>query len=163
MPIIQILNEHFPGDVTAPLNLAAIPRGVYMVYILALNETAIVVGHGRRDRARVIFDGLGQTTAHFKAFLVRSYHLHAPAGANFQRYLVSCAGKQEASVRERQIHALIGGNNPQIPLELSQALFQGLVVGSVPWVLLKAAQVSGYDGLSDLRKWRNLGIIDDAN
>ena len=163
MSIIRVLSENFPGDVILPQNMEAIPKDVYTVYILALNGNAIVVGHGRRDRARVIFDGLGQTTVHFKALLVRIYHLYSPVGANFQRFLVSCANKQEALVRERRLHALIGGNNPQIPLELSQALFQGLAVGSVPWVLLKAAQASSYDGLTDLRKWRDLGIIKDAD
>ena len=65
--------------------------------------------------------------------------------------------------RERILHALIGGNVAQVPEEIDKKLFYGVDVGSLPWVLLKVAQASSYDGLSDLRKWRSLGIIDDQS
>jgi hypothetical protein len=163
MPILATLNQHYPGEVIVPQNVAGIPSNQYFVYILALNDAAIVVGHGRRNRARVIFDGLGQTTVHFKAILVRLHHLYAPPGAIFTRYLIKCASKVEATQREHALHALIGGNVPQVPEEMDDKLFDGVDVGSLPWVLLKVAQASSYDGLSDLNKWRNLGIIDDPS
>ena len=161
MPTLATLNQQYPGEIVVPHNVAAIPSNQYFVYILALNDAAIVVGHGRKNRARVIFDGLGQTTVHFKAILVRLHHLYAPPGAIFTRYLIKCASKVDATQRERALHALIGGNVPQVPEEIDKKLFDGVDVGSLPWVLLKVAQASSYDGLSDLRKWRSLGIIDD--
>lgn len=163
MQILAVLDQHYPGEIVVPQSVAAIPNNRYFVYILALNDTAIVVGHGRKDRARVIFDGLGQTTVHFKAILVRLHHLYAPPGATFTRYLIKCANKVEATQRERALHALIGGNVPQVPEEIDDKLFDGVDAGSLPWVLLKVAQASSYDGLSDLRKWRGLGIIDDQS
>lgn len=163
MPILATLNQHYPGQVIVPQNVAEIPNKEYFVYILALNDAAIVVGHGRKNRARVIFDGLGQTTVHFKAIFVRLHHLYAPPGAVFARYLITCANKDEATERECLLHNLIGGNVPQVPDEIDEQLLQGVDAGSLPWVLLKVALASSYDGLSDLRKWRNLGIIDDPN
>lgn len=163
MVILDTLNQKYPGQVQVPQDLAAIQTNQYLVYILALNDEAIVVGHGQKNRARVIFDGLGQTTVHFKAILVRLHHLYAPPGAVFSRYLVTCANKVEARQRERDLHALIGGNVPQVPEEMADQLFEGVEVGSMPWVLLKVAQASSYDGLSDLRKWRALGIIDERS
>lgn len=115
LPIFATLNQHYPGEIVVPQNVAAIPNNQYFVYILALNDAAIVVGHGRKNRARVIFDGLGQTTVHFKAILVRLHHLYAPPGSIFMRYLIKCASKVEATQREHARHALIGGNVPKVP------------------------------------------------
>ena len=55
-----------------------IPKETYMVYILIANGEAIVVGHGRRNRAKVICDNIDViTNGHIKALKVRLYHLYS--------------------------------------------------------------------------------------
>jgi len=162
MPIPVTLKQLYPDQFMEPKDVKAIPSKGYLVYILSVNGTAVVVGHGKKNRARVIFDGLNQTTVHFKAILVRIHHLYAPRGSTFERYLVICKDKNDAKLRENQLHGLIGGNSPQVCVNMAQQLFQGIQPASVSWILLKAALASSYDGISDLRKWRGLGIIDET-
>lgn len=162
--IAEALERHYPGRVLSPQDPADIPTGKFMVYVLECNGRAIVVGHGKKNRARVILDSEAAITpSHLKAIFVRLHHLFPdPRGeTGFARYLVTCESKEEAKAVEKALHALIHGNDRQLPEHINRALFAGIPERSIPWMLLKMALASSYDGLGDLRKWRIDGIIDD--
>ena len=150
--------EAFPSMI--PISSAEeIPRDQYVVYLLFYDEEPIVVGHGKYSRARVIFDDRETITpSHIKALFVRIYHLFGGQG-NFDRLLLPCASKQEASKLEREIHASIGGNTRALPEELTAAVFEGIEEGSVEEMVLKIALSSSFDGLSDLKRWKRKGIV----
>ena len=66
-----------------------------MVYILVFNNNPIVLGHGQRNRSKVIFDNENQiTSSHLKALFVRLYNLYG--NGEFNRYIISCQNKDEA-------------------------------------------------------------------
>ncbi len=150
----------------------------YMVYILTFcngeKEVAIVVGHGRWDRAKVIFDdGSAQkSTNHIKAIFVRLYRKFGKG--HFNQFIIVCnkdikdkldkkaESKKDAEGIERELHGLIGGNTRGVPVDIRNSLFNGISEKSLEWVFLKIALASSYDGIADLRKWRREGIIDQS-
>ena len=68
--------------------------GVYCVYILTIGNNPVVVGHGKKNRARVIFDNRDTITpGHIKAIIVRLYTLFGSGDANSKRYLIECESK----------------------------------------------------------------------
>ena len=70
--IAETLEQHYPGRVLSPKSLAEIPAKDYLVYVLEHNGRAIVVGHGKKNRARVILDSEEAITpSHLKAIFVR--------------------------------------------------------------------------------------------
>jgi len=162
--IAETLEQHYPGRVLSPKSLAEIPAKDYLVYVLEHNGRAIVVGHGKKNRARVILDSEEAITpSHLKAIFVRLHHLFPDpqGGTRFAPYLVTCKNKEEAKAVEKALHALIHGNDRELPDHINRALFAGIPERSIPWMLLKMALASSYDGLGDLRRWRIEGIIDD--
>jgi len=65
MTLADHLNRRFPNRVVRPATISDIPKGVYLVYILAIDDLPVVVGHGKRNRARVIWHAA--SSADFKA------------------------------------------------------------------------------------------------
>lgn len=154
------LQALYPNRVLKPVNVNDIPTDGYMVYILTFNNKPIVLGHGKKNRSRVIFDDKDQITKyHIKALFVRLYNLFGDG--NFHKYIIKCSSKEEAKEIENNLHREVGGNTRHIPAEIRSQLFANLNVNSVPYLLLEIALRSSYDGLSDLRKWRSDGIIND--
>lgn len=131
-----------------------------MVYILTYNDAPIVVGHGKQNRAKVIFDDKNQiTSAHFKAIFVRAYPLFGEG--EFKQFLITCHNKNEAQEVEANLHRAIGGNNRNLPEDILTRLFKDISSDSIAHMVLRMALSSSYDGLSDLKMWRKDGILDD--
>lgn len=132
-----------------------------MVYILTLNDQPIVLGHGQRNRARVIFDDRNQiTNGHIKALFVRAYRLFGQG--KFEQFIIPCANKDEAKQIESDLHGVIGGNSRDLPPSIIEAIFNNLQPSSVPHMVLQMAICSSFDGISDLKMWRRKRILDDA-
>jgi hypothetical protein len=156
------LESAFQGRVAQPVNVAGIEPKKFFVYILAINGRAIVVGHGKKNRAEVIFDSAGHITpGHIKALIVRLYTLFGQGSPEFSRFLIRCENKEEAKKTERQIHIKFGGNFLAVPDDIQTRLFDGIEEHSPAWMVLKMAMCSSFDGLSDLKKWRREGILND--
>ena len=155
------LQQLYPNRIISPVTINDIPNNGYMVYILLFNKNPIVLGHGQRNRAKVIFDNENQiTSSHLKALFVRLYNLYG--NGEFERYIINCQNKEEAKEIENNLHKHIGGNNRNIPNELRNELFNGLEPNSVSYLVLEIALRSSFDGLSDIRKWRADGILSDV-
>ena len=156
------LNNLFPNRFLTPASVKEIPDNGYLVYILERDDHALIVGHGRKNRAKVIFDDLERTTSgHIKAIFVRLHHLHASKETRFSRYIITCDDKKHAQEVESQLHAVIQGNHREVPAAIEAALFGGLPDTSIAKMLLKIAIASAFDGLYDLKSWRKKGIIDE--
>lgn len=163
MPTLQSILQRYPQTVV-PHVLSDIPQDRELVYGLIVNDVAVICGRGKRIRARVIFDNLqSDPTVHLKAMTVRLHRLYGPAGQVVERFFIPCANKAQARQVERELHGEIGGNRPNIPPEIHERLLTGLASDSPVALLLRAALVSAYDGLSDLRRWREAGIVDDVS
>jgi hypothetical protein len=137
-----------------PENEMDIPNESYMVYVLVYNDKAIVVGSGRKNRAKVIFDN---ATSHFKALLVRLYTMYG--NNNFTRYILECQSKSEAAKIEKKLHNHIGGNTREIPNEILELLFRDISNNERILLFLNIALLSSYDGISDLQKWHRKNLI----
>lgn len=146
----------------------------YMVYALTFNDKAIVVGHGRYDRAQVIFDNYETyTLTHIKSTLIRMYHLAYKENEKdvydnriniYQRFIGFCGDKKLAEKIEKNMQAQYGGNQNEIPSELKNSILINTHNDKMARIILDLAFSSGYCGLSDLYKWRRkdnqLGIGD---
>ncbi|MCC7306722.1 MAG: hypothetical protein IT173_04100 [Acidobacteria bacterium] len=156
----ETLNHLYPDRVIRLDDRNSIPGNEYMVYVLGHNNIAIVVGHGKRNRAAVIFDDLNRKTpAHLKALLVRIYRLFNNSG--FDRFIISCGDKNAAKTIEKHLHNEIGGNSCAIPEPLMKSLTDG-IRDDYALLFLNLAACSSFDGLHDLRKWRRKGLISDS-
>jgi len=154
------LQQLYPNRILKPENLNEIPANTYMVYILTYNNNPIVLGHGMKNRSKVIFDNLNQiTSSHLKAIFVRLYNLFG--NGEFNRFIILTNNKNEALEIERKLHTEIGGNHRVLPDDIRYQLFNGIEQNSVTKLVLEIALRSSFDGLSDLRKWRKDGIIND--
>lgn len=152
------LKRLYPNRIVEPDTVQKIPRGVYMVYILTHNNTAIVVGHGKHNRAKVIFDDKVQiTTDHIKAIFVMAYRLFGTG--TFQRFFIVCDNKNEAKEVEKALQAEIGGNSRDLPEDIQKELFKDIPPDDVAHMVLRMALSSSFSGISDLRKWRKDGIL----
>jgi len=158
--MLERLQQLYPNRIISPVTINDIPNNGYMVYILIFNNNPIVLGHGKRNRAKVIFDNENQiTTSHLKALFVRLYNLYG--NGEFERYIINCQNKEDAKQIEKNLHNKIGGNNRDIPTEIRNKLFNGLQPNSVSYLVLEIALRSSFDGLSDIRKWRADRILSD--
>ena len=156
----NLLNELYLNRILKPQSITDLPKNIYMVYILTYNEKPIVVGHGKKGRARIIFDDSNNITKnHIKAFLVRLYRLFG--NGIFKQYIITCGSKEESIQIENHLHQVIGGNNLNIPDEIRNQLFNNIPHESVTHLILEIALTSSFDGLSDLRKWRNKNLLKD--
>ncbi len=161
MTIREKIDQMYPDRATTPSSAQSIPRGVYMVYILVCDDIPIVVGHGKHNRARVIFDDERQTTSgHIKAIFVRAHHLFGNH-KSLERFLIVCDDKNEAQEIEKSLHAEIGGNDRSLPDQIHRSLFQDIALDSIDAMVLNIALNSSFDGLADLKLWRRKQILND--
>lgn len=159
--MLNSLEQLYPNRIISLECVNDIPNFEYCVYILTFNNDVIVLGHGKRNRAKVIFDNDIQITrGHIKALFVRLYNLFGIG--EFKRYIIKCQNKEEAKQLENSLHKQIGGNNRDLPAEIRNQLFYGFADNSVTYLVLQIALRSSFDGISDLRKWRRDGILSDA-
>ena len=115
--MIEILQQLYPNRIILPETIKEIPNTGYMVYILLFNGNPIVLGHGQRNRSKVIFDNEQQiTSSHIKALFVRLYNLYG--NGEFERFIITCKNKDEAKAIESNLHKQIGGNNRNLPAEI---------------------------------------------
>ena len=160
--MFDTLNQLHPNRISNPQNADELINNVYYVYILTFNDSPIVVGHGKKNRAKVIFDDINTITqGHLKAFLIRIYRIFSDG--LFNQFVINCDNKEEAKIIENNLHLNIGGNRNAINQDLLFSLFDGIDVNSKQWVYLKLALLSSFDGLSDLKKWRREGVISDED
>jgi hypothetical protein len=160
--MFETLNQLYPNRVNNPQNVNDLVNNIYYVYVLTYNNSPIVVGHGKKNRAKVIFDDSGIVTqSHLKALLVRLYRIFGDG--DFSQYVISCISKEEAKIIERNLHINIGGNRNEIDQNLLTRLFDGINIDSRQYIYLKLALLSSFDGLADLKKWRRNGVISDAD
>lgn len=161
MTTAEQLHANFDQRLIMPAAAGDIPRGVWLVYILTYNDKPIVVGHGKVNRAKVIFDDSSQiTSGHIKALFVRIYRLFGTGV--FQQFLIACETKEEAKRIENNLHKSIGGNDRELPENIKKTLYARFTPNSLPYMVLRMALCSSFDGLSDLKLWRRKGILDDA-
>ena len=160
--MFETLNQFYPNRISNPQNADELINNVYYVYILTFNDSPIVVGHGKKNRAKVIFDDINTITqGHLKAFLIRIYRIFGDG--LFNQFVINCDNKEEAKIIENNLHLNIGGNRNVINQDLLFSLFDGIDVNSKQWIYLKIALLSSFDGLSDLKKWRREGVISDED
>jgi hypothetical protein len=158
--MLKTLQQLFPDRIISPETKNDLSRNNYMVYILTFNSNPIVVGHGKKNRAKIIFDSENQiTTGHLKSIFVRLYNLYGEG--YFERFIINCTDKEEAKEIEKKLHRQIGGNNRNIPENIKSQLLNGLENSSIVRLTLEIALCSSFDGISDLKKWRAEGILND--
>lgn len=160
----NLLNKKYPGRIVCPSSSSKIPQNQYVAYIFVCNNQAVVVGHGKRNRAKVIFDSINPkavTKAHIKALFVRLYHLYE-ASPVFERYIIPCSSKQEAQKIENELHSIIGGNSRTVPHDIEGKLFSGLHPSDRVFLLIKIMFLSSYSGIYDLENWYKRGLISDV-
>ncbi|MCF7785894.1 MAG: hypothetical protein K9N47_07215 [Prosthecobacter sp.] len=163
MSFIEILDKKYPERIKHPTQTTDILPGIFYVYILTIGDRPVVVGHGRKNRAKVIFDSVEFTTSgHIKAFTVRLHSLFGEEGAIFGRHLIPCESKDEAKQIEAGIHREFGGNSLATPPRIRDQLFHDIAERSPAWMVLRMALASSFDGITDLKKWRREGILDDG-
>jgi hypothetical protein len=160
MPTKSTIETLYPNRILEPTIVQDIPRGVYLAYILTYNDKPIVVGHGKHNRAKIIFDDKNQiTTGHIKAIFVRTHRLFGQGV--FKQFLITCDNKKEAKDIEATLHREIGGNSRDLPQDILSLLFNLISPDSIAYMVLRMALCSSFDGLSDLKMWRREGILND--
>ena len=142
-----------------------IPEKQYVVYSLEVDNFYIVMGHGKKNRAKVIFDNINTITySHIKSFKVRLYHLFKSENQHvYTRKILVCKDKEEAQEIEKILHRNHNGGNTN---ELTKEFGNDLIKQTdgeyeKAELLLKIALNSSNSGLNDLRKWYKKKIIDD--
>ena len=90
------LENLYPNRILFPKTLNDIPKNnKYLVYILTADETPIVLGHGKYNRAKVIMDNDSVITKnHIEALFVRFYILFS--NSKLTPYLIPCIDTNEA-------------------------------------------------------------------
>jgi len=155
----KILTNLYPNRIQKPNSIENILPNKYYVYILTLDNKPIVVGHGKQNRAKIIFDDTHQITAnHLKSLFVRIYRLFSES-SQFQQYLIECIDKEEAKLIEANLHKVIGGNKRDLSDEILEKLYHGFPENSLENMVLKMALCSSFDGISDIKKWRRENIL----
>jgi len=156
--MIDILSNLYGERIIEIQTHLQIPGDEYMVYIFGMNDSPVVVGHGKKIRSKLICDDLTQITkGHIKAFFVRCCLLYGEGP--FDRLVIRCQNKQEALQTESVVHGLIGGNVLQLPPEVEDQLFQDIEPGSKSDMVLRMAMASSFSAISDLLKWDRLGLL----
>lgn len=155
--------NNLQNQLIEPQIVTDIPAQCFMVYMLFADENLIVAGAGKRNRARVIFDNkTTRTKGHIKALKVRFYHLYTESV--FTRFIIICSSKEEAGRVEKLIHQTLGGNSLRLPPLKTETINSILEGSDDPCLklLISIAIMSSFDGLNDLCRWRNEGLINDA-
>ena len=151
----------FSKRIERPDSVFNIPEEGYLVYILSINdESPIVLGHGKKNRAKVIFDSTDTITkSHIKALKIRLHLLYGSQPAVFGRYIIKCEDKAEAKKIEATLHREVGGNTLHIPDDIEKAFLLGIDENTSARMILRIAMCSSFDGISDLKKWQRAGIL----
>lgn len=140
-------------------------KNEYRVYIMTRDDNAIILGHGRWDRAKVIFDDLSKYTAtHCKSGLLRLYNLYdlsLTTKPSIGRYMILCENKVQAEKLEHELQRKFGGNVSEVPQYLFDFILRNYSKGSPEWLLVMMAFQSNFSPLTDLCKWRRKGLILD--
>lgn len=160
MTIRDYLQSNYHDRLCEPTTLHELPTDQQMVYILTFNDRPIVVGRGKRNRAKIVFDDKEHITCgHVKALLVRAYQLYGKG--DFHRYIIRCDSKGESHQIENELHDEIGGNKTKLPEEIEKELLDKASNNPEAILVLRIALLSSFDGISDLRKWRRKGLLRD--
>ena len=155
----KILENLYPNRIKEPDSIKDFLPNKYYVYILTLDNKPIVVGHGKQNRAKIIFDDINQVTSnHLKSLFVRIYRLFSD-NQQFQQYLIQCNSKDEAKLIEANLHKIIGGNKRDLSNEILEKLYQDFSENSLENMILQMALCSSFDGISDIKKWRRESIL----
>jgi hypothetical protein len=155
--MIEILNNYADQliQVETP---DQIPVNNYMVYIFGMNNMAVVVGHGKKNRAKVILDNQDHLTPnHIKSLHVRCCVMHGQGP--FEKMIIPCDSKASARQTELEIQALLGGNVLQLPPQVKEKLFEDIEPGSMTDMVLRMAMASSFSAIADLLKWARLGLL----
>jgi hypothetical protein len=135
-----------------------IPVNQYMVYIFGMNGSAVVVGHGKKNRAKVILDNQDYLTPnHIKSLHVRCCVMHGQGP--FEKLIIPCDSKASARQTELEIQALLGGNVLHLPTQVEEKLFEDIEPGSMTDMVLRMAMASSFSAIADLLKWARLGLL----
>jgi len=135
-----------------------IPVNQYMVYIFGMNGSAVVVGHGQKNRAKVILDNQDCLTPnHIKSLHVRCCVIHGQGP--FEKLIIPCDSKASARQTELEIQALLGGNVLQLPTQVEEKLFEDIEPSSMTDMVLRMAMASSFSAIADLLKWARLGLL----
>jgi hypothetical protein len=162
-PVEDHLEKHHKSDLIRPASIADIPGATELVYILLWDGKPIVIGSGKSNRARVLFDDAEQCTVHLKSLVVRLHQLYGGGERLATRLLVRCDSAATSKAIESTLHRKFGGNETKLPQAILDRLFKDIAPHSTPWLLLHQALLSAYDGQSDLKRWRKHGLIADTD
>jgi hypothetical protein len=162
-PIEDHLETHYKSNLIRPASVADIPTATELVYILLWDRKPIVIGRGKSNRAKVLFDDAEQCTVHLKSLVVRLHQLYGDGERCATRLLVRCDSAATSKTIEADLHRRFGGNETQLPQVIRDRLFKDIAPHSTPWLLLQQALLSAYDGQSDLKRWRKHGLIADTD
>ena len=151
-------------------NFSKIPKKKYVVYSLAVDGKFIVLGHGKKNRAKVIFDNINTITySHIKSFKVRLYHLFKPENEyEYVRKIIECNNKEDAQKKEKRLHnENEGGNTNTLVEHFHNELDLALNILALSKeesdqvkLLLYISLNSSHSGLNDLKKWYKKEIIE---
>jgi hypothetical protein len=155
--MLEILNN-YQEQLIQVAKSDEIPANQYMVYIFGMNGTAVVVGHGQKNRAKVILDNQDHLTPnHIKSLHVRCCVMHGQGP--FEKMIIPCDSKASARQTELEIQALLGGNVLQLPPQVKEKLFEDIEPGSMTDTVLRMAMASSFSAIADLLKWARLGLL----
>lgn len=161
MKTIQIIQNAY-AHLIIPKAVSSIATNQEYVYGLIINNVTVICGRGKKQRAKVIFDDLINTTVHIKALTVRLHLIYGDPTETADRFLIPCKDKLSAEEIERDLHTKFGGAGANIPASIREELLKGLSVESQIWLAIQLALHSAYDGISDLRRWRKNGLLSDG-
>lgn len=157
--VLAILEKDYANRFHIIDNVKDIPYNVQMVYILLFNEKAIIVGRGKKNRSKVIFDTLEKTTDHYKATMVRLYNLYEN-DAKYTRIIIPCEDKKESESIENDLHRKIGGKGVSLTDKIKSELFSDIHEDSKEVaMLIKMILISSYNGISDMKNWRKCDLL----
>ena len=157
--MIDILSNLYGERIIEIQTHLQIPGDEYMVYIFGMNGSAVVVGHGQKNRAKVILDNQDYLTPnHIKSLHVRCCVMHGQGP--FEKLIILCDSKASARQTELEIQALLGGNVLQLPSQVEEKLFEDIEPGSMTDKVLRMAMASSFSAIADLLKWNRLGLLD---
>ena len=155
--IIPQIKEDIPGYAKSKYS-----KDGYMVYILAFKNKAIVTGHGKKDRSKIICDNINTSTHnHYKSLMVRCYLISKETKEeDFTRFIIRCNSKEKAKEIENYLHKEIGGTGTELPDSIDGEFTSKYKEADL---IVKLARASKFSGMSDLKTWKESIIDFDKN
>ncbi|MDP3830122.1 MAG: hypothetical protein Q8Q47_02555, partial [Ignavibacteriaceae bacterium] len=107
------IRNTFPNnELIIPQLVDNIPINTSLVYILTYKNVPIIVGEGKKKRARVIFHNKDYyPEAHMKSITARLHIIYGNPEF-LRRYIIVCNSREEAKVIQNKIHRERGGQGP---------------------------------------------------